>query len=68
MEPWHVTFDESYSKVIAKGVGAVARCSIGNGIDVEWQKGADDTIHFAVYENGTLQNRSSLPRHVEIRG
>ncbi len=68
MEPWHVTFDESYSKVIARGVGAVAKVSIGNGIDIEWQKGADDTIHFAVYENGTLRNRSSLPRHVEVRG
>jgi hypothetical protein len=68
MEPWHVTFDESYSKVIARGVGAVAKVSIGNGIDVEWQKGADDTIHFAVYENGTLRNRSSLPRHVDVRG
>jgi hypothetical protein len=68
MEPWLVKFDESYSKVIAKGVGAVARCAIGNGIDVEWQKGADDTIHFAVYEDGTLRNRSSLPRHVDVRG
>ena len=68
MDPWLVKFDESYSKVIARGVGAVARCDIGNGVSVEWQKGADDTIHFAVYKDGTLQNRSSLPRHVDVRG
>jgi hypothetical protein len=68
LEPWRVVFDESYTKVIAKGVGAVARCDIGNGVSVEWQKGADDTIHFAVYKDGTLQNRSACPRHVEIQG
>jgi hypothetical protein len=66
--PWKVTFDESYTKTIARGAGAVARCAIGNGIDVEWQKGADDTIHFAVYKNGVLQDRSGTARHVEIVG
>lgn len=68
MDPWRVVFDESYSKVIAKGVGAVAGCYIGNGISVEWQKGADDTIHFAVYKDGVLQDRSGMARHVEVRG
>jgi hypothetical protein len=28
----------------------------------------DDTIHFAVYKDGVLQDRSGMARHVEVMG
>ncbi len=67
MEPWKIAFG-AYDKTIARGKSAKARTAIGNGVEIEWEKDEADAIHFAVYKDGKLQDRSGVARHVEVKG
>jgi len=68
MEPWKVTPDENYSRTIQPGMESLFKAAIGNGVDVVFEIAPDSTWHLAVYKDKKLQNRSGLPRHVEIKG
>lgn len=58
---------KSYDPVIARGQDYRARFGIGNGIEIVVQKDAADELHFWVYRDGLLQDRSGKARTVRIQ-
>ncbi len=65
LEPWHVSVLH-WDPSIRTGQRSTFGAALGNGVSVEWQKEADDTVHMAVFKDGVQQDRSSLPRRVTI--
>lgn len=58
---------KSYGKTIQRGRDYHAFVGIGSGYEVEVQKDERDSLHFAIYKDGVLLDRSGMDRIVEVK-
>lgn len=73
VEPWRVTFltpTWAAGEVVrfARANPFVTRIALGNGVEVEFQKDAQDALHVAVFKDGVEQDRSGRARLLDVRG
>lgn len=59
---------KSFGKTIQKGRDYHAFVGIGDGYEFEVQKDERDSLHFAIYKDGVLLDRSGMDRIVEVKG
>lgn len=69
VEAFKVTIkDDGWGRVLVKGQDYHAFAALGNGLEVEFQKDANDKLRIAVYRNGVLQDKSGESRRIEVKG